>query len=118
MSNILEMDERDGTTIITLQETKLYQSAVDVFHETMVSLLEKKDEKHGILIDLSRVEIMNSSGLGVLILTRDGLNRIDGKLVIVGLKPFMAELFKRMRLDLLFTIADTVDEGLAMLREV
>lgn len=111
MADILTLDERDGITTVTLLERKLYQRAVTVFQETMMSLLEKEEEGRKFLIDLSGVEIMNSSGLGVLILTREALNRVGGELVVVGLRPFMKELFQRMRLDLLFRVEEGVEEG-------
>jgi len=116
MSEILTVEERDGISVITLLEKKLYQKAVSVFQERMQSLLEKETVER-LVIDLSHVEIMNSSGLGVLIMTRDALNQTGGEMVVAGLRPFMLELFQRMRLDLLFTVVETMEEGMATLKK-
>ena len=115
MSEILTIEEKDDINIITLLERKLYQQAVSVFQEKMQSLLDPEKGRKKLIIDLSHVEIMNSSGLGVLIMTRDALNQVEGELIVVGLKPFMMELFQRMRLDLLFQVVDRVDDAQKLL---
>lgn len=111
MSEILTIEEKDDITIITILKRKLYQQAVSVFQEKMQVLLDPEKERKKLIIDLSHVEIMNSSGLGVLIMTRDAMNQVGGELIIVGLKPFMMELFQRMRLDLLFNVVGSIEEG-------
>jgi len=111
---VFHIKEKSGVVIIRVTEKKLYQDVVTPFQNTMVSVLERG--RKNIIVDLSEVDVMNSSGLGVLILVWDRLSRENGKLVITGLRRLMKELFQRMRLDLVFTLAENEEEALAFIR--
>ena len=111
---ILRVEESGEITVIRINEKKLYQNAVASFQEKMISLMDAG--KRNLIIDLSEVEVMNSSGLGVLILTWDRLLKENGKMVVMGLCPLMEELFQRMRLNLIFTMAETEDEAFRIIR--
>jgi anti-sigma B factor antagonist len=111
---MLQIEESGDITIIRVTEKKLYQDTITPFQEKMVSLLDEGRRK--LIVDLSEVDVMNSSGLGVLILTWDRLSQQDGNLVIAGLGSLMEELFKRMRLDLIFKVVKTTEEALQIIR--
>ena len=111
---ILRVEESGEITVIRITEKKLYQNAVASFQEKMISLLDAG--KRNLIIDLSEVEVMNSSGLGVLILTWDRLIKEDGKMVVMGLGTLMEELFQRMRLNLIFAVAETEEEAFRIIR--
>ena len=111
---ILRVEESGEITVIRITERKLYQNAVASFQEKMISLMDAG--KRNLIIDLSEVEVMNSSGLGVLILTWDRLIKEDGKMVVTGLCPLMEELFQRMRLNLIFTMAESEEEAFRIIR--
>ena len=111
---IVKVREVDGITVIRVIEKKLYQNVVGQFQEKMTSLVD--NGKRYLIVDLSAVDVMNSSGLGVLILTWDRLSKEGGDLVIVGLGSLLKELFQRMRLDLIFTLAETEQEAFGLIR--
>lgn len=106
-------DEGD-ITVIRVTEKKLYQDVITPFQNTMVTILESG--KSNLIVNLSEVDIMNSSSLGVLILAWDRLSKEGGNLIITGLRPMMDELFQRMRLNLLFTLAETEEEAFCLIR--
>ena len=112
--SIFSVEEVNDVTLVRLIEKKLYQNVVTPFQTGMIALLDKGTRK--LVIDLSEVDVMNSSGLGVLILTWDRLNKEGGKLIVTGLCSLMEELFERMRLDLLFTLAKTNEEAFEMMK--
>lgn len=112
--SILRVEESGEISVIRITEKKLYQNSVASFQEKMISLLDAG--KRNLIIDLSEVEVMNSSGLGVLILTWDRLIKEDGKMVVMGLGTLMEELFQRMRLNLIFTMAETEEEAFRIIR--
>ena len=114
--SISEIKEVDGITVVRLMEKKLYQNAVTRFQDEMVKLLDGEQKRF--VIDLSDVEVMNSSGLGVLILMWDRLKKEDGRLALMGLCPLMEDLFQRMRLNLIFKIAQTQSEAVEMIQGV
>jgi len=61
------------------------------------------------------VAVMNSSALGVVILTYDRVNKEGGKFALGGLSPILEELFVRMHLNELFPVVKTADEGISLL---
>ena len=71
--------------------------------EQLIGLLEE-----GIIhltIDLSGLEYVDSSGLGVLISIHKRCLQKGGKMVITGLRGMVEELFKLTRLDLVFNVS-------------
>jgi anti-anti-sigma factor len=57
-----------------------------------------------IVMDLSRVDAVDSSGIGLLIATRNSLAKVGGGLRIVGVSAEIQHLFEVMRLDRHFEI--------------
>ena len=100
--------------MVRVTKKKLYQDAVTPFQNTIVSFLETG--KKSLIVNLTEVDVMNSSSLGVLILAWDRLSKENGQLLIAGLCPLLDELFKRMKLDLLFRITKTEEEAITLLR--
>jgi len=111
MTKAISVTEKKGdVTVVRLLESRLYQQAVGPFRETMLALVEQGIRK--IVVDLSGVEVMNSSGLGVLILVWDRLSKKKGKMAVSGLNPLLRELFVRMKLVDLFQVTETVDQAI------
>ena len=111
---ICDVHHEGEIAIVRVTETKLYANVVYQFQNTIISLIDKGEKN--LIIDLTQVDVMNSSSLGVLILAWDRLSKENGKLVIVGLCPLLDELFERMKLDLLFRIAKTEEEAIDQIR--
>ena len=107
---ILQVEELGPITIAQIQERKLYQNVVDSFQKSIIDLVD--NGKRQLVIDMSKVDVINSSGLGVLILLCDRLNREGGKMVVTGLCPLIDELFQQMRLYLLLTITKTKKQAI------
>jgi len=66
-----------------------------------------------VVIDLGEVQLMNSSGLGMLVSAAKSLKSAQGVLSVVGANPKIRSLFKMTRLDSLFAQYQTRDEALA-----
>ncbi len=111
---VLDIQELDGITVIHVREEKLYQSVVEPFREKMLLLVD--EGKRLLVVNLSSVVLMNSAGVGVLILVWDRLRQDGGQMVISGLSPLMRELFQRMRLDTYFPITESEEDAVAFLR--
>jgi anti-sigma B factor antagonist len=112
-SPLLTLDTRNGVTVVRVNEKKLFQRAAQAFRSDMLGLLEQGHRL--LLLDLSLVAVMNSSALGVVILSYDRMNREDGKFVLCGLSPILEEVFVRMHLNELFPVVRTEDEGISLL---
>ena len=71
--------------------------------EQLIGLLEE-----GLVyltVDLSDLDYVDSSGLGVLISIHKRCLQKGGKMVITGLRGMVEELFKLTRLDLVFNVS-------------
>ena len=107
----IKVDFNKDKVIVTIQEKRIYLGITDLFREDMLSVLDQDFDE--LIINLEHVAVMNSAGLGVLIMAQDTIKKRSGKIKLTHLQPLMQEIFARMRLDTLFEIYDSVDEALA-----
>ncbi len=112
---LLSVKQTPDATLVQVHVKKLYQNVVGRFQEEMIAIVERGDRN--LVVNLAEVDVMNSSGLGVLILVWDRLKKEGGKVVVAGLRPLMHELFIRMHLDTLFTLVDTEKKGLDLFQK-
>src|SRR6476469_3396358 len=67
-----------------------------------------------IVVDLTEVTFVDSSGLAVLIHGMQDVQKYGGKFAIVGLQETVRPIFEIARLDQVFQIFPTVDDALAV----
>ncbi len=82
-----------------------------MFREDMLSLLESEFEQ--LVANLEHVAVMNSAGLGVLIMAQDTIKKRNGRIKLANLQPLMQDIVSRMRLDTLFETYKTLEEALS-----
>ena len=80
-------------------------------HEKIKSLLTDGLKK--IVIDLSKVKWLNSSGLGMLISCLTSVSNADGKLKIAGATEKVNSLFMITKLITVFDSYESVDQAVA-----
>lgn len=68
---------------------------------------------HKIVLDLSELKYMNSTGLNVLINTLSKTRKNGGDLVLCGISRKIQELLLVTKLNSVFTVTDTADEAVA-----
>ncbi len=69
---------------------------------------------HRIVFDLANVELVDSTGLGGILSLLKRLPR-GGTVVFCGCRPAVIEVLKLTRLDRVFAVVGTVQEGIASL---
>jgi anti-sigma B factor antagonist len=69
------------------------------------------EQVSNLVIDLSLVDLIDSSGIGLLIATRNTLSRMGGGLRVVGASSEIQHLFKIMHLDRHFEIEGKPGSG-------
>lgn len=89
--------EVDSEIIFLKLAGSLVASSIEELKSQVQKLVEKK-YLH-IVFDLSRVDFVDSSGLGLCISTSRELAAISGKLVCCGLKDNVQKLFTMTRAD-------------------
>jgi len=79
-----------------------------------ISLGQIVDKKlDNIVVDLSRVSYMDSSGLAVLIEAMQTVEEYGGRFAIAGMQETVRSIFEIARLDQVFRIFPDVDSALA-----
>ena len=91
----------DNRIHIILQGTIYVEDAKEMT-EKLVALIEAGQTR--LLIDLSQVEYIDSSGLGMLIRIQKIAVRNGGNVVLKGVQGLVRELFEMTRLTALFHI--------------
>jgi len=65
-----------------------------------------------LVVDMTGVEFLDSTGLGTLLGSRKQLVALDGRLALAGLSDHVLKVFEITSLDQVFDIHATVDEAL------
>jgi len=106
----IKVDFNKDRAIVTINEKRIYLGITDMFREDMLVVLE--NDFNELVINLEHVAVMNSAGLGVLIMAQDTMKKRNGRIKLTNLQPLMQDIFSRMRLDTLFETYDTIEEAL------
>jgi anti-sigma B factor antagonist len=75
------------------------------------AMIERRPER--LVVDLSAVSYIDSSGLAVLIEAMQNVEAYGGKFVLAGLQEKVRPIFEMARLDQVFIIFPHVDAALA-----
>lgn len=110
MTNDLEVSaERDGAFCIVSVAGDLDLYTSPVLKDRLVELVE--DGRPDVVIDLSGVGFVDSSGLGVLVGILRRAKERDGSVRLAGVREAVAKTFRITGLDKVFPMFATVDEA-------
>ena len=107
----LSSKEVDGVTVIELQGSVLGGPDATTLNEMLHSLTEKRKKK--IVVDLSGVESMNSSGLSMLITGLTTMKNAGGDLKIAAASKKIESLLMITKLSTVFELFPTVRKAIA-----
>lgn len=105
----LDAEFRENTLIIRVCESRLDAAAVLAFKEGMRELLTRPSSR--VLLDLSQVEFLDSSGLGAVVSVMK-LLAPDRQLELAGLTGPVQKVFHLTRMDTVFSVHSSVEQGL------
>lgn len=110
MSDIIRSISRvpGGTVVELTGEIDLHQAAD--FHEALVDLCDERPER--LIIHLSAVDYIDSSGVGSLVEICRRLKREGGKLILVAPSERVGSVLEITKLNQFFTIVPTEQEAL------
>ncbi|MCA9242617.1 MAG: STAS domain-containing protein [Phycisphaerales bacterium] len=78
----------------------------------LLELVGRKPKR--LIVDLSHVEYMDSSGVGTLVEIKRHTDRKSVRMVLVNPQARVRSLFEITRLEKFFLIASTIDEALTL----
>jgi stage II sporulation protein AA (anti-sigma F factor antagonist) len=104
-----------GTTLILEPDGHLDTAAAIPLEADVLQKIE--DGARRILIDCSRMEYVNSSGLKVFLIAAKRLDTLGGKLAFCALAPNVQMIFDMIGFTKILSIFATREEALASLEE-
>ncbi len=105
----IEVEEKEGYHIVTpVGELDIY--TVPLFRKVVLKL--EGDRRHDLILDLSRLTFIDSSGLGSLIEIWQKVQTVDGEIAYVVSNPRMLKVFKLVDLDKVFRVFPNLGRAL------
>jgi len=104
----------DGCAVVTLTGPITLGSSLSVAEAQVRSLINSG--VHRIVIDLSRVDYIDSAGLGMLVYIYGSLCSRGGALRLCGVAPRITALLELTRTNTLLVSDETLSDSLAALR--
>ena len=101
----------DNIQIVTVNAARIDAAVAIRFKDNMRGMTEFGPER--IVLDLSQVEFVDSSGLGAIVASMKQLNG-SSKLDLAGLTPNVDKVFRLTRMDTIFAIHDSADAAIAV----
>ncbi|MBY6082889.1 STAS domain-containing protein [Ruegeria arenilitoris] len=98
------------TQIITVDAARIDAAMAIQFKEDMRT--QTADGAGRIILDLSAVEFIDSSGLGAIVASMKQLGN-GRRLELAGLQPVVAKVFRLTRMDTVFKLHPNLDDALA-----
>lgn len=105
----LQASERNGVLVVAAMEPRIDAAGAIRFKDEMRNQLQHPAPR--VVLDLSRVTFLDSSGLGAVVAVMKMLGP-DRKLELAGLTPPVQKVFRLTRMDGVFTIHASVPEPL------
>lgn len=103
-------ENKNNKTLLSVKEERLDANNSGELKEYLQRLLE--NEAKALVIDLSAVRFIDSSGLGALLSGYKNANLHQGSLVLSGLQPRVQSMFELTRLHRVFDIYPKLQEAL------
>jgi anti-sigma B factor antagonist len=107
--NILT-ERRDGKTVLTLKEERVDAHNAAELKDRILKALEEGG--HALVIDLSQVQFIDSSGLGALLSGFKNANLRASSFALAGPQPRVSSMFELTRLHRVFEIYPGLQEAL------
>jgi len=109
--NDLQIDvQRSEAALVVVPRGEIDLSRSPVLRSELTRLVGEAPGK--VIIDLSGVSYMDSSGVATLVESLQQCRAADVTLILCSLQERVRSIFEIARLDMVFTITDTLDEAM------
>lgn len=109
----IQIDDYEGVKVVRVKG-RVQDEGEQSFSRAVGSLIQGRGTR--IVLDLSQVEMLNSSGLGDWVRLTAQVNTQEGRVILANPSAFVAGVLETTRLDRFFEICSSVDEAVARLR--
>ncbi|MCT4372528.1 STAS domain-containing protein [Yangia mangrovi] len=94
--------------VISVGEPRIDAAVAIQFKDAMRAMLSPEAER--VILDLSQVEFIDSSGLGAVVAVKKAMGASQ-RLDLAGLTPMVDKLFRLTRMDTIFALYPTLVEA-------
>lgn len=109
----LDVSEVGGVSVVRFVDRRILDASnIEELGDELFALVEA-DHLKSLLLNFTGVEFLSSAALNKLIILDKKVKSSGGKLVLCDLRQEIKEVFAITRLDQLFNIANSEQEGLA-----
>lgn len=105
----MDVQERNGAVVVALAGEIDLQHSPGVRRQLMELMFERRD----VLVDLSAVSYMDSSGIASLVEAYQMARRNTTRFILVAVSQPVMRVLQLARLDKVFSLAETLDAALA-----
>jgi anti-sigma B factor antagonist len=102
--------EKDGVAVLEPKGKIMGGPDATLLHEKLHELVEQSKKR--VIIDLSKVEWMNSTGLGILISSLTTMRNNNGELKLANVTDKIQSLLTITKLVTVFEAFDSVDDAI------
>lgn len=111
----LTVDSQDDGVVRLSVSGSVSQAHVTPFAEPLVEVLGESAFSRKLLLDLSEVESLDSSGVNWLLICQKKMSDAGGQLVLHSLSPIAKNVLKVLNLHTVFKLADDADAAAGLL---
>lgn len=106
-------EDRKADALILVLSGKLDATTAKTFEEKIIEVINSRAQR--LVLDLSQLEYISSSGLRVFLLAAKRLQRTDGKMVFCGLQDHVRQVFDLAGFSSILSIYGSRDEAIKSL---
>lgn len=105
---MIQAETQKQTLILRVMEARVDMVIARKFREALSESIKEKPKR--IVLDLQNTEYFDSSALGALVAFMKEIKAYGGHLILCNLSRSLLALMKLSKLDLLFEIADDIND--------
>lgn len=106
---MIPSEKTKGKVLVLKPEGRLDSNTINAAETEMFAFLEKGETR--VVLDLSNLDYISSSGLRLVLMMGKRLNLKGGKLALCGLKPHIREVFEISGFISILTVVDSRAEA-------
>ncbi len=107
---IINTTNQNDLSILEVMNNRIDSSSAVEFKDHLKGIID--DGNHQLVLDLGRVDFIDSSGIGAIVGVLKYLGQ-KGTIAIVGMSQTVDRVFRLTRMDRVFSIYPTVEDAVA-----
>ncbi len=108
--SVVDLTQTEGVPVARITTAQLHMYFIPELKERLFAAVAKEPEN--LIVDLTQVEYLDSSAMGVLFQLQKKMQSYGSSLYLIGINPTIALVFKLTKSDQHFEICTTIQEAI------